>query len=146
VQFVGGVYDLRSRGGPPASRDVIMGLARAFGMLEGTTNQIPSITVSPTHKDRYKALFRDLMGRVFYDGRIAQLGFGYANDRNPAITQKGAVLYGTTTGRMFYNQRNHWLYLISGLNDALLRDWSWVVGTVFRGSGAGGTFEMMLKK
>jgi hypothetical protein len=142
----GGDYDLANPRTDPNPREIILGQARAFGMLEGTTNNIPNITVSPIHKDRYKVLKRDLMARVFYDGRIAQLGFGFEKDKNPGISQKGTLLLGTTTGKMFYNQMNHWLYVISGLNDALLRDWSRVVGTVFMGSGAGGTFHMMLKK
>ncbi len=138
------ITDMTTGFGQTSGRNVILGMARAFGMLPGTNDPIPGIHIDAHHKELYTRLKRDLMARVFYDGRIANMGFGFDGKRNPAVEpQTGRVRDTTAMGRMLQHQLNHHRVMTSGFNDVMNRQWEWQIGKVIQGAQKGQTWEYL---
>jgi hypothetical protein len=143
----GTAFDFKRAGANLTAEELVTGMARNFGLLEGAYDSIPNVKAE-SFRDEFLQLAREIMATVHYDGFVANFGFGFneVEKRNPYILENGEIKRGSSFGTMLFNQLNHHLAHISATNDALLREWSRIVGTCYEGGEKGYTMHLLLKK
>ena len=147
------MQDPNLRAARPKNQEVILALASAFGLIgqDASVGQgIPGISrMSAEQKRRYVALRRDVLGKIFWDGTKAQLGFGYDHDRkiNPFVNQEGKRIRLDTPQGAFMNlQLNHTAAFVSAVSEWWDRAQDWVIGKIMMGAVAGRRWALIQKK
>ncbi len=148
VKFRAGTpYDLSAN---PAARaamtpeSLVLGLARNFGLIDESTDQIPGIT--PSNKQpAYEPLKHDIASMHMFDGAVAQSGFGFTNRGNAAIGHDGTVMTSKAVGAMYNNQLNHYLVAAAAVFEAVMRDADSGFSTAYSGADTGETFHHLQK-
>ena len=104
------------------------------------------IKILAKHVEFFNGLKRQLMQKVHYDGRIANLEFGYDRQTrtNPAKDDKThRPKMSTPAGRMLYNQLNHTPMVLGAMSDAVSRNQEWVTHKIIKGAPEGRVLDLV---
>jgi len=133
--------------------ELILFIMKGLGVLPGTApngsdiSKTVKVGINETHKMFFECLKRELGKKIFYDGRIANLEFGYDRDTRKNLAKSESnkkPIMSKPDGRMLYQQLTHMDGLIGGLSDAINRDRDWLVGKIINGSPEGRKADMLL--
>ena len=127
------------------SKQTVIGLAKALGLLTGATTGVENISIGEKHKENYKKLRHDLLATMFYDGTIANLGVGYdrGTKKNKNRAQGGKIMKNLPEGKLLERSLNHWRELISAYTDTMQRHSDTIAGKVIKSGKAGSAYDIL---
>ena len=88
---------------------LILGMAKAFGLLPNTASDIPGVNINGNTTKLYSELSEQIMMTIFCPEQVANFQYGWDDDegRNMAINpENNAISTHTSQGAMLYRQLN----------------------------------------
>jgi len=143
VEFVdGSQFDLRAGGaGVAITREsLILGMAKAWGLLDDARPDLPEISIDQTKKSLWTLLSRQLMQTIFCAKKVANFGFGWnrATQRNDSVEPHSNSIDTTTSvGAFFQRQLTIPRDFVIGLAGAIQRQNDRYFGKIIRSANAG---------
>jgi len=155
VNFRNGPFDLRNQGGvyfipnadPTHQRNLILGIAKAFGLINGASSDLEFVYLDEIKKRQWEVLVRQLMQTVFCAEQVSNLGYGWNRTKqmNDAVDPHTNNIMGSTSVGAFYRQqlqvpREYY----NGLSGAIQRQNDRFFGNVTKQAHAGHVFSTTL--
>lgn len=140
-----GMYSLSRVANGVTGTPAILAVLKAFGSLpstgtESTGGISQNFALSKSGREAFQALKKDIIGKLYYDGRIKQNAFDYNTTTrgwDGRDARGGKLRMSDPMGAAVYNQLNHFIELVAALNGAIREDNSWLVGKISHGAKAG---------
>lgn len=144
----GSAFDLRRdpTNANPNNKDVILGLAKAFGLLENTNGTLDDMVVTEIHKKIWSELTNEMMLTIFCADRFADFGFGWdpATQTNEGIdNQNSTIKTYDMIGKLFHRQLTTPNMFFNGLSETIQRDNDLKRGKSNSSTPQGNTFQVV---
>lgn len=145
-----GPYQISSAENAVNGVPAVLGILKAFGNLphtgaESTSGIHRNFVLTRSTKEAYSGLKRDILRKVFYDGRIRQDAFDYdpeTHETRGRDARGGKIKMSEPYGNALYNQINAFPAVVGALNDAIRSDAEWLIGKIAKGGLQGGRADI----